>query len=120
MLEFHVFFVNFDSLASAEVAGLVILDVMIMAAWALDVEGLRNRRKSQKLVLFEVLAKKICFVPIKAVFAVAALAPPTAVYHTPSIGRILLAVRTLMLRAMEKHLALRLCFEVPVETCVME
>ncbi len=112
--------VDFDSLPGAEIASFVILNMVVMTAWALDVEGLRDGRKSQKFVLLEVLSEKVCLVPIKTVLAVSALAPPAAVDHTTSIGRVLFTVYTLMLRAMEEHLPLRLCFELSVETLVVE
>lgn len=49
--------------------------MVVVAAGAFDVEGLRDGRKAEELVLFEVFAEEVCFVPIETVLAVTSFTP---------------------------------------------
>ena len=88
--------------------------MVVMTARALDIESLGDRRETKELVLLKILTEKIRLIPVKAVFAVATLAPTTAIYHATSISRLLLTICTLVLRAVEEHLGLGFRLEITV------
>ena len=60
--------------------------MVVVAAGAFDVEGLRDGGKAEKLILFEIFAEEVRLVPIETVFTISSLTPTAVDYSEVSMA----------------------------------